>query len=67
MYFPLCLVVALLWLWLAGGALYGYRKRAYGALLMLGSIGLVTVAAVAVLLTAGPYYGVIYDTVLQPG
>ena len=67
LYLPLCILVGVVWLWLAGGAIYGYRKQSFGPLMMLGSVGLVTVGAIWVLLSVGPYGGVIYDTIGQPG
>jgi len=67
MYFPLVLVVVLIALWLAGGAFYGWMARLYGWFVLLMSFGAIGVAALAVLCIAGPYWKVIYDTLLQPG
>lgn len=67
MYFPLVAVVVLVALWLASGAVYGWTKRLYGWFAMLLSLGAVGIAALAVLMVAGPYWMVVYDTVIQPG
>ena len=67
MYFPLVLCVVVIALWLAGGALYGWSRRLYGWFALLTSLGAVGVVALLVLFTAGPYWKVVYDTLLQPG
>jgi hypothetical protein len=67
MYALLVIPVVLIALWLVGGIVYGWVKRSYGALVMLGSAGLVAIAALSVILFVGPYWIVIYDTVIQPG
>ena len=67
MYFPLCLIVGLIWLWLVIGTFYGWRKRAYSGLLVFGSLGVWTLAAIVVLLWVGPYGTTVYDALLQPG
>lgn len=67
MYFPLVLIVVLLALWLGGGAFYGWMKRLYGAFAMLSALAAVGVAAIAALMIFGPYWKVIYDTLIQPG
>ncbi len=67
MYFPLVLAVVVVALWLAGSVLFGWSRRLYGAFAMLVSLGAVGGLALAVLMVAGPYWKVVYDTLIQPG
>jgi hypothetical protein len=67
MYFWLVIGVLLGWLVLVLLTIAGYRRSSFGAFVMLGGIGLWTAAAVAVAFVAGPYWQVVYRTVLQPG
>jgi hypothetical protein len=67
MYFPLVIAVVLVALWLAIGIVHGWVKKRYGVLITLASLGGIGAAALAVLMIAGPYWQVVYDTVIQPG
>ncbi len=67
MYFPLVITVVLVALWLAGGIVYGWWKRFFGWFVALGALGAVGGSALLIILFVGPYWKVIYDTVIQPG
>ena len=67
LYFWLVVAPLIVWLVLLIAAIAGYRKSAYGGFTLTGAVGLITVAAVAVILFTGPYWMVIYRTILQPG
>ena len=67
MYFPLVAIVVVVWAWLAGSALYGWRKHVLGLFPMLLSLGGVSFLALVALFVFGPYWVAVYDTILQPG
>ncbi|WP_428374649.1 hypothetical protein [Lichenicoccus sp.] len=67
MYFWLFVAVIVVWLWLAGGSFFGWRRGTIGGWLSSLSILVWTGAAAAVLLFVGPYWQVIYWVLLQPG
>lgn len=67
MYTWLVIPVVLVALWLAAGVVVGWWRSLYNwfvGLLALGGIG---AAALAVLFAFGPFWKVVYDTLLQPG
>lgn len=67
MYFWLVIGVLLGWLVLILATIVGYRRSAYGTFTMLGGLGVWTALAVVVVCVFGPYWQVLYRTVLQPG
>ena len=67
MYFWLVIGVLIGWFWLVFGVLLGYRRSYFGAFTALGAFGVLTAAALAIVLNFGPYWQVVYRTVLQPG
>lgn len=67
MYFWLVIAVAVVALWLAAGVAVGWWRKLFNwfvGLVALGGIGFV---AAVVLFTVGPFWKVVYDTLLQPG
>ncbi|MBE7210780.1 MAG: hypothetical protein INR65_07150 [Gluconacetobacter diazotrophicus] len=67
MYFWLVVPVVLVALWLAVGVVAGWWKRVYGWFVGLLALGGVAAAAAFVLFAFGPFWKVVYDTLLQPG
>jgi hypothetical protein len=67
MYLGLVVGVLIGWVVLVVLTIAGYRRSAFGAFVMLGGVGLWTAAAVACVFVFGPYWQVLYRTVLQPG
>lgn len=66
-YFVLFVVVALAWLWLAGGTIYGWRRRGLHPFTMFAGLAVWTGLAGVVLLFVGPYWRAVYFVLLQPG
>lgn len=67
MYWPLFLVVFLVWLLIAGGAVSAWRDGKLPAWASVGTVLAWTGVAVCVILVGGPYWRVIYQMLLQPG
>ena len=67
MYAWLVIPVALVWLWLAIGAIYAWWRRYANWFVSLCGLGLASLIAFVILVTAGPYGTIIYATLLQPG
>ena len=66
-YFVLFVAVALVWAWLAGSSVYGWRQRVIGVPLAVTSLVVWTGIAGLVLLFVGPYWRAVYLVLLQPG
>lgn len=66
MYFWLVVGVLIVWFWLACGTFYGWRRSYLGWFTALGTLGVITALALFVVLNFGPYWEVVYRTVLQP-
>ena len=67
MYLWLVVLVAVIWLWLVGGTIYAYRRSYLNVFLALLTFIVASGAALVALLFIGPYWNVVYVTVLQPG
>ena len=67
MYFWLVIGVLIVWLLLVFFTVVARRRSALGAFTMWGTLGLLTVLALAAVFVWGPYWQVLYRTVLQPG
>ncbi len=71
MYFWVVVVALIVWFCLVCGILYlwlkGWRRSFLGWVATVGTLWLVSLAAVLIVLGFGPYWEVVYRTVLQPG
>lgn len=67
MYFWLVVGVLIAWFWLVCGTFYGWLRSYYGWFIALGTFVVFSGLALAVVLVYGPYWEVVYRTVLQPG
>ncbi len=67
MYLGLCVAVVVVWLWLAGGSLYAWRRQGLGGSLALLTGLTWTGIAGLVLLFVGPYWHAVYQILGQPG
>lgn len=67
MYFGLCVAVIVVWLWLAGGSFYAWRRQGLGGGLSLLTGLTFTGIAGLVLLFVGPYWKALYQILGQPG
>ena len=67
MYLGLVVGVLIGWFVLVVLTIAGYRRSAFGTFVMLGGLGLWTAVAVVIVCVFGPYWQVLYRTVLQPG
>ncbi len=67
MYWPLFLVVGLIWLWLTVSSLVGWRRDRLGGFWTFASVAVWTGLAGLALLFVGPYWYVLYCVFGQPG
>jgi hypothetical protein len=67
MFFWWFVLIFIVWAWLVGGSIYGWRERQIGGWFSLGSVALSTLVALAFVLFVLPYWQVVYLTLLQPG
>ncbi len=67
MHFWLVVGVLIVWFWLVCSAFYGWRKSYMGGFTTFGTLGMLTLVALIIVLVYGPYWEVVYRTVLQPG
>jgi hypothetical protein len=67
MYFGWFVVIVVIWGWLTGSAIYGWRERTLGVLPALGSVAVFTGIAGLIVLFVLPYWQVVYLVLLQPG
>lgn len=67
MHFWLVVGTLIVWFWLACSTFYGWLKGYFGWFTALGTLFVFTALSVTVVLVYGPYWEVVYRTVLQPG
>lgn len=67
MYFWWFVLIFVVWAWLTGGSLYGWRQHNLGGWTTLGSVVVWTGIAGLVVLFVLPYWQVVYLVLLQPG
>ncbi|WP_419758784.1 hypothetical protein [Acidisoma sp.] len=67
MYIGWFVLIFVIWAWLTGGSIYGWREHKIGAWLTAGSVVVWTGVAGLFVLFALPYWKVVYLVLLQPG
>jgi hypothetical protein len=67
MYVVPVLIIVVIWAWLTGGSIYGWREHKIGPWLTLGSVVVWTGIAGLFLLFALPYWQAVDLILLQPG
>jgi hypothetical protein len=67
MYFGWFVLIFVIWAWLTGGSIYGWREQKLGGLIALGSVVVWTGIAGLVVLFVLPYWQAVYLILFQPG
>ena len=67
MFFWVVIAALIIWLCLVCGTFYAWRRSYLGGITTAGTVWLLSLVAVIIVLCFGPYWEVMYRTVLQPG
>jgi hypothetical protein len=67
MYFGWFVLIFVIWAWLTGGSVYGWRVQKLGPVIAAGSVVVWTGIAGLIVLFVLPYWQAVYLILFQPG